>query len=236
LQRHFVWASRWRVRFSCEKAPQKILCKITKHPFTILELSIAFSLIATIVFFLLIGTRNFLLFEKKIEIAKEEVQEHLHVQIRLEHIFSQLIPSSFIPNATAPLYTSPFPKEKEKSLVCIFDNGLDPDPKFSGPVLSRIFLSNQEIHLVIWPLEKDGSIPNVWREEMLLTGIDTFSFAFFTKEKKSTQSFWTWLPDWPEEKNELPLMIRLSTQKKGKETLFAFFPPFAQPISYEAQQ
>ncbi len=199
-----------------------------------MELSIAFSLIATIVFFLLLGLRNFLLVEKKIEQTREEVHQNLHLQIRLDHLFSQLIPSSFIANVSSPLYTTRFPKEMAISLVCVFDNGLDPDPKFSGPVLGRIFSTKeQELHLIIWPLEKDGSIPSVWREEKLLSHADKASFAFFTKEEKGAESDWTWVSEWSEEKNELPVMIRFSFQNGGKKTLFAFFPPNASPIPYK---
>ncbi len=202
-------------------------CTIKKQSFTLLELLIAFALISTIIFSLLFSLRNFLLFEKKIAHAQEEVHQNLHVHMRLHQIFSQLLPPSLSQSTPSPsLYTLLYPKETQKSLVCIFDNGLDPDPKFSGPVAGRIFLTkDQELHLILWPLEKDGSLPTIWREEVLLVHVENFYFEFFSEEKKDAESIWSWKEMWPQEKKELPLMIRLSLQKGGRNTLFAFFPP-----------
>jgi hypothetical protein len=216
---------------------QKKIIKKRKSFFTLLELSVAFSLISIIVFFLLVGLKNFFFMEKKIERAKEDMMQNMHLQIRCNHLFSQLLPSSFLTRGTPALYTSLFPKETQNCLICAFDNGLDPDPKFSGPVLGRIFLNkNKELHLILWPLEKDGSIPTIYREEKLLTNVEKISFEFFTQEKKGTSLCWRWVSKWPEEKKELPSMIRLCYQRQGKKIPFAFFPPFAPPISYDKER
>lgn len=142
------------------------------------------------------------------------------VQTRLQSILCSLDKSSF--------YTNTF--EKRLSLVVTFDNGVDPDPLFSGTIIGRLWLDEKHnLVLTTWPLNHEESTS--WRTEVLLTGIENLEFQFFGK-KESLQEEYNWQSTWPQSKMEIPSMIRLIIQEKSKKDPlnFAFHLPTALPL------
>lgn len=155
-----------------------------------------------------------------------------HLQTRLQNVLSSISHDSF----DTPLYTKQFEKEPYPSLVAIFDNGIDPDPAFSGAVLGRLFLDGEHnLSLASWPLDKNKNHP--WRKEILLPHVESFEFEFLGKNsatehgKKETirpiNAALAWRTRWPKSQTEIPSIIRLTLQEeKSQEPLrFAFILP-----------
>lgn len=200
-----------------------------KRTAILLELLIALSLTAMLLTFLFSFLVESAKIEKKLDKARMAITARGHLQTRLQSVLSSLSHNSL----EAPLYTQTFDKEKQPSLVAFFDNGIDPDPAFSGAVLGRLFLDEkQNLSLAIWPLDKNKA--HLWRNEILMPGIESFEFAFLgrnsapdqkKKEKiEQVNSALAWRSLWAKSESRVPSMIRLSLQEeKAKEPLhFAF--------------
>lgn len=181
--------------------------------------------------------------EKKIDASRTEIANRQGLQTRLQAVLSSLCrdPSSF--------YTRSFKREAGESLIALYDNGIDPDPAFSGPVLGKLFLDRENnLALAQWPAESirneisktSGKTKRPWRKEILLGGVERFEFAFLSpkqeegrKEKvKPINSLWEWRYRWPPEKRGIPPLVRLSVWERGREEplQFAFFIPSSEPM------
>jgi hypothetical protein len=176
-----------------------------KSNFTLLEVIIALFLTSILLIALLNFFVRTVFFEKKIETLKKEVFKKEHLQIRLSNIFSHINKS----------FENYFYTEKEKntllSLYLTFNNGIDPDPSFSGPVFGKIYIDQNDLKLTIYPLNEAKQ-----RTETLFQDVKKLEFLFFTKEKN-----FEWQNNWPQEKQSLPSMLKL----KINEESFAFFMP-----------
>ena len=163
--------------------------------------------------------------ETKIETARTHLLERQHLQARLQDLFLSM----------TKLYTKRFPKEKCDSLVMTFDNGIDPEPHFSGQVLGRIFLDEQKnLCLGLWPIEKINS-KNPWRKEILFSQVENFAFSFFENTPEIDKKH-LWTAHWKQETRKLPCMARLSLSQKENPLVFAFFLPSAtSPIVYQSR-
>ncbi|MEI6242663.1 MAG: DUF1494 domain-containing protein [Chlamydiota bacterium] len=178
-----------------------------KRPFLLLEVLISLTIISAILISLFHFFTHIHVIKKNVEDAKEIVFERAHIQQRLTHIFSHLCP--------------PVPLEiafhgNAKHLYFLFDNGIDPDPSFSGIVQGELFLNAEEktIHLRFKPFPEKKKSPS--REEILGTSIQNFALSFFRKEKNK------WDISWKE--YSLPPMIKLSVTKSNvEEVSFCFF-------------
>lgn len=157
--------------------------------------------------------------EKKIDAARVEIASRQRLQMRLQSLFTSLKRGNFQPT----FYTKIFPEEENASLITLFDNGIDPDPAFSGAVLSRIYLDEENnLSLVLWPVEKEKTRP--WRKEILLSNVTSFSFEFMKASPLG------WQPNW-QKSPEIPSLIRLTVRTSQKEPLkFAFILPSAEPM------
>lgn len=165
-------------------------------------------------------------FEKKIEKAKSALLERQHVQARLQDLFLTIKESS--------LYTKKLPGDETESLIAIFDNGIDPDPAFSGPILGRIYLDNDHrLALALWPLEKEKK-NRPWRKEILLSHIDAYEFQFLgtkvASETDPVNSELAWHSIWPQLKGKNPSMVRLKIQQKEIDLSYAFFFSNPEPL------
>jgi hypothetical protein len=190
---------------------------------------IALSLVAILLTFLFSFFVESAKIETKLDRARMAVTARGHLQTRLQSVLSAVTHDSL----AAPLYTQSFDKEKQPSLVAVFDNGIDPDPAFSGAILGRLFLDEEKnLILATWPLDKAPRRP--WRKEILLRHVESFAFEFLgpnnaPKEEKSrsiTPSL-AWRTAWPKSNARVPSIIRLHLQQeKSKEELrFAFLLP-----------
>lgn len=168
-------------------------------------------------------------FEIKIESARKALLERQHLQTRLQDLFLSLQRDRL-----PPIYMQRFPDEKKESLVAIFDNGIDPDPIFSGPVLGRIYLDGQQnLSLAIWPLERSEK-KRPWRKEILLSRIDDFHFQLLGKKtesnNQSVNTQFAWADRWPKNRQETPTMVHLFVTQNGIPLTFAFFFSSPEPI------
>ena len=160
--------------------------------------------------------------EKRLDTARTEIVSRQLLQTRLQTLFSNLKKGSF----QTTFYTKQFPNEKNQSLLALFDNGIDPDPAFSGAVLARIYLDeSKNLSLALWPAEKGKNHP--WRKEILLSNVSSYTFEFLKKEREPLLEWATkWKPS-----SDIPSIIRLSIVQSEKEPLrFAFFLPSTEPI------
>ena len=144
----------------------------------------------------------------KMDRARASLLERQHFASRLQGIF---------------LSAKLFPSEKKESLIVTFDNGIDPDPAFSGPVLARLFLDSQNrLILASWSQETKT---RAWRSEILLSQVEDFRFYFFDQEKTA------WQGNGAKERNRSPSMIRFFVKQQKEPSLcYAFFLP--SPLSF----
>lgn len=169
--------------------------------------------------------------EQNLEKTRELILERQNLQIRVQDLLTSLNCS----NSQLALYTQLFPDEKTESLIVLFDNGIDPDPAFSGILLGRIYLDKgQNLCLATWPIDSKTSRP--WRNEILLSQVLDLSFQFLGERQNADPKIKPvtvrtgWHPNWPKERNDLPSLLRLTVIQKDASLQFAFRLPTATPI------
>lgn len=175
--------------------------------------------------------------EKKLDTARMAISNRGHLQTRLQTLLSAIDTGSSEPY----LYTKQFEKEKSISLVTLFDNGIDPDPAYSGSIMGRIFLdSDKNLCLATWPLENEKNRP--WRKEVLLPRVKSFEFEFLGKRTASEHgkkekitpinANLAWRTKWAKFQSGVPSIIRLRViEENGAEPLqFAFILPSFEPL------
>lgn len=166
--------------------------------------------------------------EKKLDAARTEIMARQHLQTRLQDLLSTL-------ERGPPLYTKQFPEQSAVyregfknsgiSLIGIFNNGIDPDPAFSGSVTGRVYLDEeQNLCLAIWPLSQEKNRP--WRKEILLPGVAGFEFVFLLLKNELDQNSFKWCGELKKTHPGTPSMIRLLVEKTDHQLLqFAFLVP-----------
>lgn len=164
--------------------------------------------------------------ETKLESARKILLERQHLQTSLQDFFLSLQKGS--------LYTKKLPGDNQESLIAIFDHGIDPNPAFSGPVLTRIYLDEKkQLSMALWPLESDEN-KRPWRNEILLSDVEDFQFHFLGEKTEpgiaSVNSKLAWYDHWPQKRLETPSMIRLIIRKKNESLSYAFFLTNPEPF------
>lgn len=173
--------------------------------------------------------------EKKLDAARACITNRSHLQTRLQTIFTS--------NDRSTFYTKIFDKEKLPSLVLCFDNGIDPDPDFSGMSLAKIHLDSQDnLCLTTWPTEEKENLP--WRTEILQKQIKSFDFEFLGQNSALEQGFkekiipinpnFAWRGSWPKSMQKTPNMIRMNVYEQGRKdpVQYAFILPISECITY----
>lgn len=167
------------------------------------------------------------------EAAKNSALERQHLATRLSQVFSAISPRDGSKSST--FYTD------EEGLFFIFDNGIDPDPAFSGPVHGQLFIdAKKNLSLKIQPLESLQ-----FRKETLFRHTANLKWEFLAnknekfsdKNAKPINSLYEWRSMWPKEKPHFPSLIRLQITeiisektKKVDNLEFAFFLPIEEPV------
>lgn len=203
----------------------------------LLELLIALTLTAVVLTFLFSFFVESARIEKKLDTARMTISNRGYLQTRLQTILSAIDSGSSEPY----LYTKQFEKEKSISLITLFDNGIDPDPAYSGSIMGRIFLDEEKnLCLATWPLGNEKNRP--WRKEVLLPHVKSFEFEFLGKRSASEHgkkekirpinANLAWRTEWAKFQSGVPSIIRLRvTEEKAKEPLqFAFILPSPEPF------
>ncbi len=126
----------------------------------------------------------------QIEKARAEMHgEHL-LDLRLHQIFEKL---------TKKIYVAPHDDAIGNALYFLFDNGIDPDPYFSGQVNGVLFASKENRSSLCVRL-------NDQREEVFVTDIDHFSIQVFHPDTGKWQSEWM--------HGHFPPMVRIKINEK----------------------
>jgi hypothetical protein len=218
-----------------ESMHRQFFMKRTKRAAILLELIIALGLTAILLSVLFRFFAGSVLMDQKVDGARQALYQRQHLQMRLSTILNAMVPRSSIAQPKgASFYTV---EEKLPGFVAIFDNGIDPDPLFSGPILGKVFLDTDgNLSLALWPLEKTEK--KCYRKEILLPNVQKMRFQFLAKKSLqqpdsqalSINSTLEWRTNWPKNRWDLPSMIRLVIQQDGQETGFAYALPFIEPI------
>ena len=199
-----------------------------KSSFTLIEVSIALFIIGILLSFLFNFFAQIIKVEKKIKITQHDLIEREHFQVKIKNIFSK-ISSIDIDDQTITMYT---PKENEQTLFVIFDNGIDPDPNFSGPILGKFFIKNENFYLQTYPIINNKIIYDSFREEKVLSSIFSIKYFFLmeneiSQEKDSSEKLTKMLKYTSRYKKgniSLPPIIKMTIIDKNKKTFnFAFF-------------
>ncbi len=205
--------------------------RFSKRPIILMELLVALVLIGTILSLLFKFFSNTMKMDHKIDAIRHETFAREHLQIRLLHLFSSIIPKSTLPDiSNASLYSldSEFP-----GLAAIFDNGIDPDPRFSGAVLGEIYLDQGQLFLSLHPFSDAGK--DTCRREFLLQHVEKLEFQFLSRPSEK-QPKMEWIKSWPKTRWDIPSIIRVVIKRNKDELGFAFSLPFADPITFERKQ
>ncbi|HSX37706.1 MAG TPA: DUF1494 domain-containing protein [Chlamydiales bacterium] len=201
--------------------------KAAKRTVFLLEILIGLFLISILVSCLFTSMAKSAFFEKKIEFTRNAILERQHLQTYLQDLFL----------SQYSMYTKKLGNEKNKSLIAVFDHGIDPDPAFSGSVLARLYVDDERnLALAIWPMEKKEKT-RLWRKINLLPQVETFQILFLGSKTRDSafpvNEELAWNNDWPKERQESPLMIRLLIKQKEGSISYAFFTSAVSLVSYQ---
>ncbi len=201
-----------------------------KKAIILMELLVALVLIGAILSLLFNFFGNTLKFDRKVDLIRKEAIVREHLQIRLLHFFTSIVPRSNLSNrATSSLFSL---DGESPGLAAVFDNGIDPDPRFSGAVLGELILDEQEnLILSITPLSQDAK--KCFRKELLLQQVKQLEFQFLSRKSEAHAASIEWLKAWPKDRWDIPPIVRVLVKQKEKDLAFAFSLPIADPITYE---
>ncbi len=211
--------------------------KSSSRSFILMELLIAMVLVGAVLTLLIQFFSNSLRMDLRMDTLRKELYTRQHFQVRLSHVYTSITPRSNLPppSSGSSFYTL---EGDSPSLVTIFDNGIDPDPSFSGAVQGKIHL-DQEGNLILYLQPLGQSPPCPFRKEILLTHVEQLEFQFLAKSFSETVPAHTsfgWRSTWPKTRWDIPSLIRMRTRQNGKDLAFAFSLPFANPITYEREK
>lgn len=216
-----------------------------RHPFTLIETLIGFSLAALMLSSLLF---SYSYMQKLVNAQVEEMENSLSEMFfhkRLEGIFQEI--EHFDENgklSRCGLYRS---ESAGGSLVFTMDNKIDPETHlFSNQVIARLYVNRQkQLCLRIWAHPHNYPLQNHESEskkEVLAEGVESISFRFYKPRKINSnlvidpeQSLWGWQETWDIDDQMLPAMIEVSLTylEKKRESLFYFpIPNSSHPIVF----
>lgn len=185
--------------------------------FTLVEVLIAISLLSILLFALLSSYSQLKMIDTAI--GKETVKdfEMRQLESRLEAAILQVLKAEDNKNF---FYTEYPHYSNSPSLVFSYDAESRLDPRFSGPVLGRLFVDREgNLLLATWPSPKRYSQqPIPMQVEVLATGIQSVAFSFFTPEQNQ------WSSDWQKNTGTVPPLMKLHIVKESKEWVdFSFY-------------
>ncbi|HRW58122.1 MAG TPA: hypothetical protein P5048_00720, partial [Chlamydiales bacterium] len=167
----------------------------------------------------------------KIEQIKQEVYEKQNIGIRFNHIFSNLNSSPSIKKEegitlfNSPILTKKFIDDNSTCLFFFYHNGIDPDFRFSGQVISKLFIDKKKnLCLITWPIDN----LTIYRKEILYTEVTEVSSYFYAYTKGKFE----WLKTWPPKDQKIPFFAKLVINTKASQIPFSFFIPSSEIIPY----
>src|SRR6185437_5510394 len=137
-----------------------------KRSLTLLEVTIVMLLASVLLGTLFYSQKDTALAEHQIEEVKAQVLERERFSLRLNQNLSSKTEL----------------KQTEENLLLGYDNGVDLNPQFCGPVLSQLYLQDHKLFLVTWPLKgnEEGRLEILWNKA------DPFTVLFFDE----AQNLW----------------------------------------------
>lgn len=193
--------------------------RLVKRPLTLLEVTIALFLTSFLVVFLFGFFREISMENIEAETFDEKLFPLEKTEMRLGALLSAVEEEE--KDKPALFYTE-FKGGNE--LIFSFNNGIDEDPLFSGPIRAHLGVSKKQLELHLLPLEEDRKV----RKEILMENVKNVGFSFFHLESKE------WKSEWDKESGSLPVMMKVILAKEDGQTFeFVFFlPPSTKPVIY----
>lgn len=196
--------------------------KRSKFSLTLIEVVVALSLTAVLISFL---WQTYYHLQKQLVIMekrKSESLQKLFFQEKISKLFSYIETE----DGEKLLYTIKDRSRSQPTLIFKTKLPIDPDPDFSGLILSGLYLSEQgELCLVHWA-SKDKM-----RVEVLLQNISSYQMLFYDPLKKE------WNDQWTEKMEGIPAMIKCKVLAKELQEEYLFFPSqYLGPILYPKKQ
>lgn len=179
--------------------------KLQKYSFTLMEVLVGFAIVSIVLGVVFSSLYQETLLKTKIEKMKRVVMSHVETQQCLDRIFANIIPMG-PQNRKTTLYSSESPLPK---LFITYDNGIDPDPLFSGAVEGTLLIENGNFVL---KLHEEQSYE---RTTIIRENVSDLSFEFLTTSAVGLES----LPSWEKEINFSPSFIKI-TLNKDEEYVF----------------
>lgn len=149
-----------------------------KNPVLLLELVISLALFGAMIGFLFSSYREFSITKTTLSKEKELILNRQKLQLRLSQIFSHL-------NTL---------KMEGSDCLLTYDNGIDIEPDFRGPLEALLLIDKGRLALVTWSKKGQG------RKEILFESARSFKFDFFDPKTGN------WTPLYPEQK---PVMMKI---------------------------
>lgn len=197
-----------------------------KRPFVLMEIMVGMSIIMIILTFIFRFYSNTTILETQITQLKNEVYKQQFFHSKLHSILSSAINISTLPKY---IDTSSFYLENNNdisSLVLYFDNGVDPDPCYSGPIQAEIFLENSCIMLKLTSIEKIKKNKII----TLMQNVKSLTFDFLeTSSLDSTKINWS--NKWEKQKQKIPSMVKLNIEFFNSQNVLSYV--FFIPSSYD---
>jgi type II secretory pathway pseudopilin PulG len=185
--------------------------------FFLLEIVVALGLLSLILLALFSFYVQFSRAEHKLELVRTEMIPLQQMRVRLNQLFGALLP----PQGQA----STFHTDGE-ALIFVFDNGVDPEPIFSGAIRGKLYRNGSEQFVFEQSPIGEGTQP--LRREILSSKVERMEFQFFHVKRLYNDARGEWQTEWPSKQHELPPMVRLSLKRADKEEeKFAFLVPTA---------
>lgn len=178
--------------------------KQRKYSFSLMEVMVGFSILTIILGMIFSSLYQETILNRRIQKMEREVMSKVEVQQRLDKIFANIRvidPTS----KDRSIYSS----GNQKSVFVFFDNGIDPDPSFSGIVKGSVGLDNETFVLKLYQDNKPV------RTSILREHVKKIAFEFMTPSSIGVST----IPIWDKTINFMPIYLKI-TLNSEEEYIF----------------
>lgn len=169
--------------------------KRRKYPFTLMEVMIGFSLLSLILGMIFSTLYQETILNRRIQKMEQETMSKIDLQQCLDKIFANLLPAEPTSNQRS-IYSS----GNQKSVFVFFDNGIDPNPLFSGIVKGSIGVDKTNLVLRLYQDNEPVRI-TVLREN-----IQSIAFEFMMNSPLGIAT----IPIWNKTINFPPMHVKMT--------------------------
>jgi type II secretory pathway component PulJ len=215
----------------------KRLKRKKKKPFTLLEISLAFSILSLILVFLFSTFRSCILLSSQVDHVRHLIFSRHHLHERLSQLFLKVesCVNPLLEIGEQAFYTPETSADSlPSSLYFAFDNGVDPEIEFCGIVYGHLFVEQGHLILEVSPLKEKKSSKR--RKECLFKNVSSSGLTFYKRPNaleisKNLELY----KEWPLKHSDVPYYVTLSLQLQDTTLLeYSFYlSSKIQPICYE---